>query len=174
MAPKLVSLQPTQPSLDTWLSIQTTSPKTAVPRKSSSQTTSPTTPAVASHPTTNTDDLITYSSVILDKDSIFIATAFPLSASPTQSKIQSILNRHLSPPRHDSLPAVTQRGRGINPTHRMWAWRALALKPGTRGTSPHDFVIEVKPSSYLFTLVVASLPQHENTWIRVYAHEFKN
>lgn len=102
---------PIQPSLDTWLSVP---------------------PALSElHPD---PALITSSEPIVDKDSIFLSLTFPLSIPPTSYQLRTLTSTYLSPPLHPKLPPVTQKGKGVQPTHRMYAWRCLVLKRGKDGT----------------------------------------
>ena len=103
-----------QPSLDTWLS--TNSSSSAPPAGDSSRLPS----------------LQTHSPPLLDKDSIFLASTFPLTAPPTTHSLRTLVNLHLSPPRAEGLPGVVGRGEGVMPAHRMMAWRCLVLKKGRR------------------------------------------
>ncbi|CDZ96480.1 Uncharacterized conserved protein [Phaffia rhodozyma] len=105
------ALNPAQPSLDSWLSIP---------------------PTVSElHPD---PALITYSDPIFDKDSIFISLTFPITSPPTTYQIRSLIKQYMSPPHHPKLPKVLQRGDGVSPTHRMYAWKCLVLKKGRDGT----------------------------------------
>lgn len=125
MPPKASAVTAQQPSLDTWLSVSSTA----------ATTNTNTNPAPA---------LITHSPPLLDKDSIFLASAFPLTAPPTNSNIQTLINLHLSPPRAEGLPKAVEFGKGVMPSHRMYAWRYLALKKGRRSTGgPEDWEVQV-------------------------------
>lgn len=143
MAPKkqkVTQVAVSQPSLDTWISV--TAPR---PVASSSTSAVPPLPSLAELDA----ELITYSEPIVEKDSIFLAVTFALHAPPSASKLQTLFNKYLSPPRHPSLPSPFQKEKGINPSHRMYAWRALGLKEGRNGKAgPGDFEVKVSQSSH--------------------------
>lgn len=140
--PKITQVPATQPSLDSWISVAAPRPLASTSGSASSSSAGLALPSLAELDA----ELITYSEPVIEKDSIFLAVTFALHAPPSASKLQTLFNKYLSPPRHASLPAPFQREKGINPSHRMYAWRALGLKAGRNGKAgPGDF--EVKVSS---------------------------
>ena len=136
MAPKASIVNAGQPSLDGWLSVS--GPTSSIDNGSSGED-SPLLPSLRTH-----------SPPLLDKDSIFLSSTFPLGSPPTASSLRTLINLHLSPPRAEGLPKVVERGEGVMPHHRMYAWRCLSLKKGRRlaadGGGEDDWEIKVRRS----------------------------
>lgn len=135
MPPKASIVNAAQPSLDGWLSVS-----------GSAGASSSSSSAGGGGGALSTDSpaLRTHSPPLLDKDSIFLASTFPLSAPPTTSSVRTLINLHLSPPRAEGLPKVVERGDGVMPSHRMYAWRCLTLRKGRRVLSGGEDDWEVK------------------------------